>query len=187
MSLPPEVLLATGNEGKVLEWTEILGAHGIAAVVRDLAEVEETGTTVQDNAVLKAVSASGSHHLPALGDDVAFEVEALQGAPGLRAKRWAMAVGGWAAARRRLVELAAGSPATFRCGVALALPDGSWVAATGVVHGTVPQAVGQGRAGFNPCFVPRGHAHPLSEIPADVRADVDHRQVAFRLLLSQIG
>lgn len=179
MLLPERLVIATGNPGKLEDWRQLLEPRGVEIVAADLPDVDETEPTYAGNARLKVRSAVAHTGLPALGDDTGVEVEALDGAPGLFTKRWAMEQGGWAAARTVLVERARGSRAVYFCAVALAWPDGRLVEALGTVRCVVAEAQGDG-AGLEPCLVPVGEERPLSELAGE---PVHHRQVALRRLL----
>jgi XTP/dITP diphosphohydrolase len=137
---PDRVVLATANRGKVAELRDLLAEVGSAAVLRDLPEPVEDAPDYAGNASIKARAAAAATGLPALGDDVGLEVEALDGEPGLRTRRWAEGLGGWGAAQEALRRVA-GSRATFCCALALCLPDGTSVAALGVVRGFVVAAL----------------------------------------------
>lgn len=179
------VRVATTNAGKLREWTELLSELGWVAVpVGELEGCAETGATVIENARDKALAAAGAGWV--LADDVALEIEALGGDPGLRLRRWAEELGGWEAARRFAVGEALGSPAVYRCGVALIDPDGAVVCAEGVVDGVVVDGHADG-AGLEPCFLPLGAEHALAELVGAERARWHHRVRAWRALLEERG
>jgi XTP/dITP diphosphohydrolase len=175
---PPTVVLATGNPDKVAEW-RLLAPEVGWTVVPGLPSPDETGSTVVENAVIKARAAFLATGLPALGDDVGLWVEAWSGAPGLDLKPWAESLGGWVAARAALAEVA-GSPATYRCGVALCGPTGL-LTAEGVAHGHVAPADGDG-PGVEPCFVPGGQQRSLASLAPDLRRSLHHRVRALQAL-----
>jgi XTP/dITP diphosphohydrolase len=175
-ALPSPLLLATGNADKVREWRTLVPD----LVVRDgLPSPDETGATCEENARLKAVSAALATGLPALGDDVGLDVEALGWGPGKDLKPWAEALGGWDAAREALARL--GGRARYHCALAIAWPDGRVVSVDAVVSGRVGAPAGHG-PGVEPCFTPDGATASLSELPAAERAERHHRHLALRLL-----
>lgn len=162
MNLPRRLALATGNADKRAEWARRL--PGIELVEVDLPSPVEDAADYVGNALIKARAAAAATGLPALGDDVGLEVDALGGRPGLETRRWAEALGGWVAARS---ALPVGSGATYACGLALAWPDGTVQTALGTVRGLIVPARGEG-PGFEPCFVPEGDARTLAELgPSD--------------------
>ena len=86
------IVLATGNQGKVKELSELLAAHHITIVPQSqyqVSDVAETGTTFVENAIIKARHAAKETGLPAIADDSGLEVDALQGAPGIYSARFA--------------------------------------------------------------------------------------------------
>ena len=86
-----KIVLATGNKGKVKELAALLSDHNIDVVPQsdyDVPDVEETGTTFVENAIIKARHAAKITGLPAIADDSGLEVDALNGAPGVRSARY---------------------------------------------------------------------------------------------------
>lgn len=177
------LVLATGNPGKIAELGRLLEKHGITSEHRDLPSPEEDAPTYEGNAALKAVAAARLTGLPSLGDDVGLEVEALGGAPGLVLRPWAEALGGWEEARQFLGSLA-GSRATYRCGLALAEPDGTVRTALGSVTGTIVPPTVDG-FGVEPCFQADGTDVSLAALPPDERDRVHHRALALKALLQR--
>lgn len=178
---PSHLVLATGNPGKIADLGRLLSGYGITTEWRDLPSPEEDAATYEGNAALKAVAAARATGLPCLGDDVGLEVEALGGAPGLMLRPWAEALGGWEEARRFL-ETIAGSPAIYRCGLALAWPDGTVRTALGSLAGTLVPPTVDG-PGVEPCFLADGTDLPLPALPQDERDRIHHRATALRTLL----
>jgi XTP/dITP diphosphohydrolase len=181
MADPTHLVLATGNAGKIAELGRLLGARGITTEARDLPSPEEDAATCDGNAAIKALAAARATGLPCLGDDVGLEVDALGGAPGVMLRPWVESLGGWAEACAFLATLE-GSPATYRCGLALAWPDGTVRTALGSVTGTIVAPIGEG-PGTEPCFRADGTDAPLPALSAAERDRVHHRAVALRLLL----
>jgi XTP/dITP diphosphohydrolase len=172
--IPPRLVLATGNAEKRAEWARRL--PGIELVPFDGPSPAEDADDYVGNAVFKARAAATA--LPALGDDVGLEVDALGGRPGLETRRWADSLGGWDAARTELARVA-GSGATYACGLALAWPDGRVETALGRVRGTIVAARGDG-PGLEPCFVPDGETRTLAELGES--SPLHHRSLALRSL-----
>jgi len=198
--IPRRLVLATGNAGKVRELTELVQAWGAGVEVETLASFphttlpDETGSTYEENARLKAAAAAAATGLPALADDSGLEVDALGGAPGLHSARY-----GPDDARRvaRLLAALRGRPAAergarFRCVMVLAWPDGRHVAAEGVAEGRIDDAPsGAGGFGYDPIFRSHDLGRTFAEAgPAD-KARVSHRARAMAalggLLRGQIG
>jgi XTP/dITP diphosphohydrolase len=190
-------VLATRNEHKVREIAHILGEVGIDVelVARPAAvpDVEETGTTFEENARLKAIAVCEATGMPAIADDSGLEVDALGGAPGVHSARYATAEGAADDDARnlaKLVEVMADVPDGSRgarfVAVAIArFPDGREVAAFGEVEGVLsrqPRDAGEG-FGYDPVFVPtEGDGRTFAEMPAAAKHEISHRGRAFRTL-----
>ncbi|MEO0486780.1 MAG: RdgB/HAM1 family non-canonical purine NTP pyrophosphatase [Pseudomonadota bacterium] len=186
------IVLASHNAGKLREIADLLTPHGIEVVLAGslgLEEPEETETTFEGNARLKARFASDATGLPALSDDSGLSVEALGGAPGVYTADWAETGSGRdfvMAMTRVWRELtAAGAPepwrAQFHCTLCLAWPDGHDEVFAGAVPGhlTWPMRGDQG-FGFDPMFVPDGHTRTFGEMPYAEKAPISHRANAFQ-------
>ncbi|HEX9596517.1 MAG TPA: non-canonical purine NTP pyrophosphatase, partial [Anaerolineales bacterium] len=162
MTKNTRVLLATTNRGKLHEMSTILGEPGIRLVTTsdvgiDLA-VDETGSTYVDNAVLKARAYAAASGLITLGDDSGLEVDALDGAPGVRAARIAGPGATDADRYNLLLSKLEGVPADrrtarFRCAVALAAPAGQLATAEGACEGRIAfRPAGKNGFGYDPVF-----------------------------------
>ncbi len=195
------VVLATANAHKIEEIRAILlGVPGIELLPRpvEVPDVDETGDTLEANAVLKAralVDATGS---PALADDTGLEVDALGGAPGVRSARYAGPQCSSADnVRRLLAELAhvdaPGRTARFSTVAALVWPDGRQLVTRGHVDGRIVAAPrGSGGFGYDPVFAPAaGDGRTFAEMSASEKNAISHRAEAFgalaRSLLTERG
>lgn len=178
MSLPPRLVIATTNPGKLEEWRELLLGLGVEIVAspEGLSYPPESADTYAGNAIIKAQTAADATGLPALGDDVGLEVDVLHGVPGMHTRRWAEAQGGFRPASFRLFAVAPESGATYLCGVAVVWPDGRTVRATGRVRGRIVAPHRQG-PGLEPVFEPL-------ESPFE---GPQHRTVALRKLLRELN
>lgn len=177
------LLLATSNTDKVAEWRRIAPDVDWVAVA-GLPSPDETGATCGENARIKARAAAATTGWRALGDDVGLWVDALGGRPGVDLKPWAESLGGWPAARAALAALA-GSPATYRCGLALCGPDGVEVVVEGAVTGWIGPPRGAG-PGVEPCFRPGDGDRTLSECSDAERARLHHRWRAWAALRAAV-
>ena len=187
------LIVASHNAGKVREIAALLDPLGIEAVgaaALGLAEPDETGETFIANAALKARAATDASGEPALADDSGLVVPALDGAPGIFSARWAGPAKNFRVAMDRIeTELAArgrettGAAAYFVCALALAWPDGHCETVDGRVDGTLtfPPRGGHG-FGYDPIFVPDGHARTFGEMPAEEKQPLTHRARAFEQL-----
>ncbi|HEX7178026.1 MAG TPA: RdgB/HAM1 family non-canonical purine NTP pyrophosphatase [Pyrinomonadaceae bacterium] len=193
--MPEELLIATRNAGKVLEFSRLLG--DMSVIMRglsdfpDVGEVEESGETFEENATIKARVYAGLTGLSTLADDSGLQVDALGGAPGVRSARYA---GPRATDAERntllLSELHAahdaGRRARFVCVLALYRPaDDSLKLFGGTCEGRIGhEPRGDGGFGYDPIFIPDGYSRSFGELPSDVKDRISHRAVALRAVRS---
>jgi XTP/dITP diphosphohydrolase len=191
------VVAATHNAGKVRELRELLGPYGldvVSAAELGLAEPEETGTTFRANAELKALAAAKAAGLPALADDSGLEVEALGGAPGIYAARWAGPDKDFRRAMQRVADAvrqraswpaeppAPGPRANFTAALSLAWPDGTVETFGGKVFGRlVWPPRGERGFGYDPMFVADGETLTFGEMEPANKHAISHRARAFAL------
>jgi len=174
---------------------EILAGSGIEiATRRDLGidvEVEETGSTFIENALLKARAICGASGLPAIADDSGLAVDALGGAPGVYSSSYGGDGLDGAARNRHLLENMRGiedRSARFVCTIACAFPDGSIVTAAGECRGAIARAPrGSGGFGYDPVFLVNGKDKTMAELAPDEKNRVSHRGEAIRKFLSEIN
>jgi XTP/dITP diphosphohydrolase len=181
------VVLATRNQGKVAELQRILADVDLLdAEQAGVPDVEETGRTFADNALLKARAAVASSGLPAIADDSGLAVDALGGEPGVRSARYAGAHGDDEANLRLVLERMEGvadRAARFVCAAVLVAPDGREWVAEGTVEGVLTEAPrGSGGFGYDPIFVPRGSQRTTAEMAPHEKDAISHRGKAFRAL-----
>jgi XTP/dITP diphosphohydrolase len=179
-----ELVIATGNMGKLREYRELLADTGFELVAFD-SEVAEVGETYADNARLKAETACERSGLPALGDDSGVEVEALGGFPGLRSAR----LGPTQEARTaellsRLDDKPRPWHARFVCAIALAAPGRPTQLFEGECRGEiVPEWRGQAGFGYDPIFLVPGTGKTFGEMTPEEKRLYSHRARAVRALL----
>lgn len=191
------LVLATGNKDKATEIAAIMGAElgdglELAARPDEVADVEETGSTLEENARLKARALLEATGLPAVADDTGLEVDALGGAPGVYSSRYSGEGASYAQNVAKLVaELgAAGADgpderrARFRTVAIACFPGGREVVAHGVVEGTIaPEPRGTAGFGYDPVFVPDGgDGRTFAEMTPAEKHALSHRGRAFRAL-----
>lgn len=183
------LVLATANPHKVEEIAPLLEGSGVELVpVTSLVspwEIEETGITLEENALLKARAAARTTGMPAVGDDTGLFVAALDGAPGVWSSRYAGPGCSYEDNRRKLLDALRGVSAEtrgarFRTVVAVACPDGSERAFEGALVGTIAISPrGRGGFGYDPVFVLPGGT-TLAELSLESKNEVSHRAAAFR-------
>ena len=186
-------VLASGNPGKLRELRELLKEQIRLIDMRrlGLAAAEETGSTFEENARLKAFAAAGQSGLPALGDDSGLEVDALGGAPGIYSSRYAGDDGNARANIRKLLKDLEGVPAgnrtaRFRCVLVLAVPDNEQapLIADGVWEGRIAERP-EGRRGFgyDPVFLDGRTGKCAALMSGAEKGRKSHRGLAARELL----
>ncbi len=195
------LVLATGNPDKVAEvrtiLSEMLGdTLELAARPSDVPEVEETGTTLEENARLKAAALARVTGEAAVADDTGLEVAGLGGAPGVLSARYAGETASYADnVRKLLAELAGvekGSPgrrASFRTVALCRFPDGREIVAEGRADGEIaPSARGAGGFGYDSVFVPDdGDGRTFAEMTQAEKHAVSHRGRALRGLAGKLA
>jgi XTP/dITP diphosphohydrolase len=195
MTLPPQIALATRNPHKIRELTRICADWPVEwASIQDhdpamFPDVDETGETYLENAILKATAVASAAGMTALADDSGIEVDALGGRPGPRSARFA---GPDASDERNLTELirairgvpAAGLTARYRClAVLVEREGGEVVQAEGVCEGTlVTKPRGDDGFGYDPIFVPVGWDRTMAQLRPDEKDRISHRGRALRSL-----
>lgn len=185
------LVIATKNPDKLSEMESLVAEAGIAGeVVRGLEwdDVEETGQTLEENALLKARAVSHATGLPALADDTGLEVEALGGAPGVKTGRFAGENASYDDNVVRLLEVLGNRPdrrARFRTVMALVFPDGTEVVAEGFVDGDITsEPRSDGGFGYDPVFSVNGMT--LAEMGEEAKNRISHRAEAVRALTREL-
>jgi XTP/dITP diphosphohydrolase len=194
VGFPPRLALATRNDHKIREILEICRDWPVEWVTANdpgtttWPDVEETGETYLDNALLKAKAVSEALGIPAVADDSGIEVDALDGAPGPRSARFA---GPHATDTENLLLLIDrirevppdGRTARYRAVAACAWPDGRVMTAEGTCEGSlILEPRGSGGFGYDPIFVPEGDARTMAELSPEEKHAISHRGRAFRAL-----
>jgi XTP/dITP diphosphohydrolase len=177
--LTGRLVIATHNPGKLAEMRELLAPHGIAAVSAgelDLKEPAEDGASFAENARIKAVQAALAAELPAFSDDSGLCVDALGGAPGIHSARWAGPQKDFAKAMANIEKMLQMQGATtperrrarFVAALCLAWPDEHVEEFEGIVDGTIvwPPRGAKG-FGYDPIFLPDGHARTFGEMTSE--------------------
>ena len=190
----PRLIIASHNPGKIREFQAVLGHRW---QVRPQAEVgvgdvEETGSTFVENALIKARHACSQAHCAALADDSGLVVPALGGAPGLRSARYS---GGDDEANNALLLQNMATldedRAAFYVAVVVLLEhadDPTPLIAEGRWHGRIATAPrGTGGFGYDPLFVPDGYEQHAAELPSEEKNRVSHRALAVQQLLQQLA
>jgi XTP/dITP diphosphohydrolase len=185
-----KLVIASHNLGKVAEIGALFEPYRVEAIgagVLGLPEPEETKTTFEGNAALKAHAAAKASGLPSLADDSGLVVPALGGAPGIYSARWAGPTKDFSIAMDRVQrELGAKDrSAHFVAVLALAWPDGEEALFRGEVYGRLTwPARGERGFGYDPIFVPDGYHQTFGELDPDLKHRISHRARAFAKLVA---
>ncbi len=187
------LLIATKNAHKAAEIRAILGAAWDVTDLNahpEIAAPEETGATFAANAALKALAASQRFRGLVLADDSGLEVDALDGAPGVRSARYAGEHADDADNRAKLLQALAATrgkarTARFRCALALAADGALCATFDGAVEGVIINAErGEGGFGYDALFVPAGYCETFAQLPAAVKNQLSHRARALAKALA---
>ena len=185
---PRPILFATGNPHKVEEVAEILGVDW--RVEAQDPDVEETGTTFEENSLIKARALVEARGVVAIADDSGIEVDALDGRPGIHSARWTEE-SDWVPRVLRELDGVEGADRSGRYVAAAAVvwPDGREHVVRGTVEGRIADAPrGDNGFGYDPIFVPdEGDGRTFGEFSAEEKHAMSHRGRAFRSLLSQLA
>ena len=196
------LVFASNNAHKLEEVRGIMPEYIEVLSLRDVGfeqEIEETGTTLEQNSAIKAeavyqwvnakiVNGQMANIFGVFADDTGLEIDALGGKPGVYTARWA----GEPAANRKkaLAELAdkEDRSAQFRTVITLIKMTGERLTVSGVVRGRIAtEEYGQGGFGYDPVFIPQGYDKTFGELPAEVKNSISHRARAIAALVEELN
>lgn len=190
-----DFLLASNNLKKLAEMQRILSPLGINVVTakmlgKTLTDVEEDGTTFEENARIKAVAACEEMNMPAIADDSGLCVDYLGGAPGIYSARFSGGHGNDEANNDLLLKKLEGVPfeertAYYVCAICCVFPDGREISVRGECHGNIGfERDGNGGFGYDPLFVINGRT--FGNYTAEEKDKISHRGNALRLLKEEL-
>ena len=192
-----KVVLASKNQHKLVEISRILEKLDIQLVLQselgvDI-DVEETGTTFEENSFLKAQAVMQATGLPALADDSGIAVDALNGEPGIYSARYGFddTLDDWGRLQLLLKNTEhvpdGQRQAQFVCVITLVTPQGEVIQARGEAHGELlRQAAGQGGFGYDPIFYYPPFGKTFAEVTAEEKNQVSHRAVALKAMYEKL-
>ena len=184
-----KIILASNNKSKMREFRELLaGTDAETVSQRDAGcdfEVEETGTTFEENAFLKANAVMHATGCIAVADDSGLVVDALNGEPGIYSARYGYGHEASDEARNEYLLKRLGDEkqhsARFVCCICCCLPDGNTITARGECEGEILDAPrGSNGFGYDPLFRPLGYDVSMAELSADEKNAISHRGKAMR-------
>lgn len=194
-----KLLLATRNQGKIVEFRRILDALAPGEIelvgldqFPDLHDVDETGSTFEENALLKAREMSDATRIPAIADDSGLCIDALNGDPGIFSARWAGVHGDDGANIVKVLDQLkdvedSERGAYFICVAALYLPGGESHCEEGRFHGRILRSPkGENGFGYDPIFQPEGLPISSAEMSAEEKDLVSHRGKALRAMAPHV-
>ena len=185
------IVAATKNAHKVEEYRELLKDQNVE--IKSLLdypgyiEVEESGSTFQENAEIKAVAACKYCDVPAFADDSGLEVEALDGAPGIFSARYAPTDSERIAKLLKALEGKENRKAQFRTAICL-IEGGEKHLFEGIVKGEIiREKKGSSGFGYDPVFVPEGYSETFAEMGAEEKNRISHRARAVQRLCDYLN
>ena len=200
MTTPRTLILATRNQGKVRELRDPLARFGfdVQSLPEDFPEIEENGTTFEENALIKARAVAEALGVAAAADDSGLEVDALGGAPGVYSARysddWPTVEGESKDERnnRKLLAELEGVPAEkrtarFRCCMALVIPGGEEIVVSGAWEGSIGfKRAGSNGFGYDPLFIDPELELTGAELTREAKMVRSHRGKALSKLLAEV-
>ena len=190
-----KVVLASKNAHKLQELQDILSAQGVEVILESAAgvdvEVEETGTTFEENSLLKARAVMEASGLPAIADDSGLMVDALNGAPGVYSARYGGPGLDDAGRYRLLLENMRGvldRKCRFVSAITLCMPSGDIVTARGECPGTLAYAPqGENGFGYDPIFFVPEKKKTFAQLTAEEKNAISHRGRALQLFQEKLS
>ena len=190
------IVLATRNQGKVRELADLLAPFQLAVLgleaFPDIAEIEETGSTFTENALIKAAAVSADTGLVAVADDSGLAVDVLNGAPGVYSARYSEAPGRPATDESNVIKLLQALDGVslerrngrFCCCMAACAPDGASISAGGFWEGRIALSPsGDNGFGYDPVFFDPGKGCTAAEMSREEKNSRSHRAKAVAALL----
>lgn len=186
------LVFATGNQGKVNEFRQMLGESYEILSMKDLdveVEIVEDGKTFEENAVIKAKAVMEATGEMVLADDSGYEVDCLGGEPGIYSARYMGEDTPYSVKNAELLRRCEGVPedkrdARFVCVIACAYPDGTVDTATGVIEGKIAhEPKGENGFGYDPVFYLPERGCTTGELPPEEKNAISHRGIAVRKMV----
>lgn len=186
-----QIVLASHNDGKIKEFKEILSKFGFEVLsLKDINfhdEIEETGITFEENAVIKAKTIFDVVKIPVISDDSGLCVKYLNDAPGVYSARY----GGLSdeADRIKLIlkqmEGVEERDAYFHCSIVIYLDEGQYLHFEGTIEGTLDYVErGDNGFGYDVIFIPNGYNNTFGELSSEIKNTISHRAKALKSLIS---
>lgn len=188
-----KIVFATHNEHKLDEvrtMLEPLGYKVLGAGDLNLPDIEETGNTFKENALLKAYEAYKYTSLPVLAEDTGLCIRALDNAPGIYTKRYAEKNGGFPKVFEKLAECLANATdrsAYFNCTMALVVDETQAEVFEGIFEGEIIDTPrGENGFGYDPVFVPKGYDKTVAQLTDSEKNTISHRYLALQKVVEYL-
>jgi XTP/dITP diphosphohydrolase len=191
------IVLATNNQGKIAEFRQLFSLVNLTIIPQNelnVAEVDETGSTFAENALLKAQQATRQTGLPAVADDSGIIVDALNGAPGIYSARYASTERNMRHNYEKVLNEMVGIPINQRtarfhcCLVFLENINATPVICAANWEGYIlEQAQGENGFGYDPIFYVPTHECSAAELPDSIKNEISHRAQAMHLLREKLA
>jgi XTP/dITP diphosphohydrolase len=204
--LGKNIVIATGNAGKVKEFKEMFTGLGVSVTsladhVSPIPDIAETGATFYENAKIKAdwvyqymqQTHSADGGVWSLADDSGLEVDALDGAPGVLSARYSGEGANAAKNNEKLLNALRNVPddkrtARFKCVLVLKTGLNTYLSAEGVCDGRIiNETIGSNGFGYDPLFVPKGYDRTMAQLSSEEKNGISHRGAALRSLYAVIN
>lgn len=191
-----KIILATGNENKLREIRQIMDGCDVQIVSMKEAgvfeEIEETGTSFEENAVIKAKTIAAKTGLLTLADDSGLEIDFLDKAPGIYSSRFMGEDTPYSEKNKAILEKLSGVPdekrtARFVCAVAAVKPDGTYETVRATMEGIIAHKIaGENGFGYDPIFFLPEYNLTSAEISPEEKNAISHRGKAFRMMRDKL-
>lgn len=189
-----EIFIATGNQHKVDEFKQMLEPHGyIVKSLKDLdanIDIEENGSTFEENALIKAKFVAEKYNIIAISDDSGLEVDALNKQPGIYSARFLGKDTDYKIKNQYIIDHVAGKTrlCRFVCAIAICYPNGKHEIFRGTIEGEVANEItGEHGFGYDPIFYYEPFNTTLANVSADKKNSVSHRHNALVKLLEYLN
>lgn len=183
-----KLVFATNNTHKLEEVREVVGDKFEILSLKEIGcheDIDETGTTLEENALIKVRYVKEKYGYDCFGDDTGLEVDALDGAPGVYSARYAGGGHDAKANMRKLLKALDGisdRKARFRSVIALII-DGKEYLFNGKIEGSIiAEEKGTAGFGYDPVFMPDGYTQTFAELGNDIKNNISHRALAVKAL-----
>ena len=190
------IIFATGNEGKMREIRMIMADLGLEILSMKeaglFADVDENGTTFEENAVIKAKAIAALCNDIVLADDSGLEVDALNKEPGVYSARYMGEDTSYRIKNENIIERLAGVPeeertARFVCAIAAVLPDGKVLECKAAMEGRIGyEERGENGFGYDPIFMLPEYGKSTAEISSEEKNELSHRGKALRIMKEKL-